>query len=282
LNFQAVADTIIRNRKLFPNSGPYQLYATVHEEYKKLIPAEQKEVMVVLKNINKFAIGLQIVKDMRSFDVLFTGFCNAGNGLWKWQKVGSSSGVKLLDGAVKGGECTEFAEALFALATYPPPLGLGMDESEFCISNYEGQFGEGFVVDESKFPGSAVRCNGNTVNNVYTKHDELTGLTLWGNHTVLLHKGKCFDPSYGLEYGHPRELVIFDIKKVGEFQPFYRAYDRNAVKKYFVAANVPDVRSSYKGPLNLDEEEYKMQTETSRLRFEKMRASLLLLNDHYI
>ncbi len=197
---------------------PYSSYHTIMSAPEELLPSEEKHKLLAqfAANANRQAPGIIILKglnDIASFDDLFRAFCSYGNINWTWKPEHGMDARKLLDKVTAEGECGTFAEALFILATTPKPLGLGLPADEFEIVTYKGALNLGFILDESKLPILAKRCNSTDCGNVFKKNGTKTTLTLWGNHKVVRYKHQLWDPSYGAKYATVDECIKYEIIK---------------------------------------------------------------------
>ncbi|HEX7637015.1 MAG TPA: hypothetical protein VF457_01350 [Burkholderiaceae bacterium] len=258
-------EAIKRMLQMQPGIGPYRLYDGIKGRLGGCTPAEAAALVLVASRARNPFVTLVNTLAGADFEALFGKFCEAGSRRWGWHdsRVNQvANGLSLLDGQAVEVECGVFADALIRLATLPRPLGLGLDESAFELVVCEGLHGEdGFVVDERRLPSFKIapRCNDSDVINVFEPAEdgsgrlERTPYTLWGNHKIIRHDGKLWDPCYGARYGHVTDFIEYDIQGTGVFMPYCRGVNGRREEAYFLGAGVHGDRPRYLGPLNRDQ-----------------------------
>ncbi|HEU4846271.1 MAG TPA: hypothetical protein VFT05_18525 [Burkholderiaceae bacterium] len=236
--------------------GMYKLYDSLKAQ---LATCEKRAqiVQVLVEQKGKGNPGLAIINSLgntRTFPRLFTAFCEHGHKAnWTWCDPSlnqGSNGFALLDGTEKQGECGVFVDALLLLATLPAPLGLGLGAEALEKIVHKGQFNDGFVVNETKLRqfSICVRCNVNSVINVYKPSNRETDLTLWGNHKVIKFDDCLWDPSYGARYTIPGDVVEFDINETDREYPYFKGRDTFHHEMYFLGTDIMNPRKKYSGP----------------------------------
>ena len=207
--------------------------------------------------------------------------------MWEWhdpKENDGSNGLKLLDGDVKHGECGVFVDAIITLAVLPSPLGLGLPEQNFKKKIYDGQFHDGFVVDELKMRTDNfvvdVRCNFNKVINVYKPAAQETQYTFWGNHKIVECDGILWDPCYGAKYNRPSDVVVFDIFGKGVCYPYWRGIDKFKNEAYFLDAGVFNTRQKYSGPWKREDTEMLDFIEEQRKLIHNNANPKIIVQDH--
>jgi hypothetical protein len=254
-----MCESVMKNLSLMLRQQGFGLYKLYDSLKGQLVQCDKRaQVMQVLvEQKGKGNPGLQIMRSVGNagtFERLFTAFCQYGHDArWNWcdpRLNESSNGIGLLDGSATYGECGVFVDALLLLATLPAPLGLGLSADGLEKIEHKGQFNDGFVVNETKIKqfNICVRCNVNSVINVYKPANKETALTLWGNHKVIKYDGCLWDPSYGAKYTIPADVVEYDINETNVEFPYFRGKDTFHQEMYFLSAGIEGERKKYSGP----------------------------------
>jgi hypothetical protein len=167
-----------------------------------------------LQEIPQVVGGKILAQHPADMDELFQEFCQSFNGTrsrWTWSFSTSYLGSRaaaVLDGTRTDGECKIFAGALALLATFPPPLGLGLAVKLVTHEPPNGFF--------ASHPTAGVYGLPND-----TKHpmDDASAkptqpLCFWTNHKVVHHGGKYYDPSYGATYSDLEGMEVMRVTGV--------------------------------------------------------------------
>lgn len=254
-----MCESVMKNAALMlqrPDFGLYKSYDSLKTQL-ELCDRKDQVTRVLVECKGKGNPGFEIMNSLgssRTFGRLFIAFCEYGHkAQWTWcdPRINQgSNGCLLLDGSVKSGECGVFVDALLLLATLPAPFGLGLGGDTLEKIVHKGQFNDGFVVNEAKIQqfSLCVRCNVNSVINVYKPATKETTLTLWGNHKVIKFDGCLWDPSYGAKYTLPGDVVEFDINETNIEFPYFKGRDTFHREMYFLGTDIMGERKKYSGP----------------------------------
>lgn len=174
---------------------------------------EEEKVLIRTTRAGRILSSLGAEPD---FERLYTAFVD-GTGDLFWDPSGKGAYTaeklaKILDGTLDAGECKLIAAAFLALWVLPPPFGLGKFGSNPAASLQvfnDNNVNDGFISYHPKEGVRELRPNIMHPHGTVTDLNTRQPLYQWGNHKVIAHNGRLWDPTYRRIWDGETDMVAF-------------------------------------------------------------------------